>query len=62
MKYFVSYVYYEEGEPLFGNAEWEGEPITSLEQITAIEEEICQEFRKKKVFVKVLYWRSFERD
>ena len=59
---FISYVYYEEGQPSFGNAEWEGESITSLEDITAIETEIAQQFGEKKVFVKLLFWRLFGKD
>lgn len=46
------------------NAEWEGESITSLEQIERIEAEICQNIQNvekgKDVFVKVLFWRPFE--
>ncbi len=60
MKYFVSYAYYERGEPYFGNAEWEGGSITSLEQITQIEEEIREQIQDKDVFVKLLFWRPLE--
>jgi len=62
MKYFISYAHYEKGEPFFGNAEWEGDPITSLEQVKKIEEEIRRSIREEKVFVKILYWRPFEGD
>ena len=64
MRYFISYAHYEHGAPFMENAEWDGEPITSLEQIETIEAEICQNIRKvenqKDVFVKVLFWRPFE--
>ena len=61
MKYFISYVYYDNGEPYFANAEWEGEQIRSLAHVTKIEEEINQELSEKKhVYAKLLFWRPFE--
>ncbi len=60
MRYFVSYAYYEKGNPYFGNAEWEGDQITSLEQIQAIEEDIRQQVRDEEIFVKILFWQPFE--
>ena len=60
MRYFVSYVYYDNGEPYFANAEWEGEPIKTLAQITKIEEEINQELGEKDLYAKLLFWRPFE--
>jgi hypothetical protein len=60
MRYFVAYAHYEQGRPFFGNAEWEGEPITTLEQIEKIEQEIQHNMPEKNVFVKVLFWRPFE--
>ncbi len=62
MRYFISYVHYEKGAPFFGNAEWEGEPITSLDRIKRIEEEIRRSIQEKDIFVKILYWRPFEGD
>ena len=62
MRYFISYVHYEKGSPFFGNAEWEGDQITSLDRIKRIEEEIRRSIHEEKVFVKVLYWRPFEGD
>ncbi|GAK51053.1 hypothetical protein U14_02295 [Candidatus Moduliflexus flocculans] len=60
MRYFVSYVYYDNGEALFANAEWEGEPIKTLAHITKIEEEINAELGEKNVYAKLLFWRPFE--
>ena len=60
MRYFVSYVYYDNGEPYFANAEWEGEQIKTLADITKIEEEINQELSEKNLYSKLLFWRSFE--
>jgi hypothetical protein len=60
MRYFISYVHYEKKEPFFGNAEWEGDPITSLDQIKSIEKEIRRNIREEDVFVKILYWIPFE--
>jgi len=60
MRYFVSYVYYDNGEPYFANAEWEGEQIKTLVDITKIEEEINQELGEKNLYAKLLFWRSFE--
>ena len=60
MKYFISYVYYEAGDATFGNAEWEGEAITSLDQIISIEQEIANGVNDKKIFVKMSSWQRFE--
>ncbi len=63
MRYFISYAYYENGQPLFGNAEWEGDVITSLEHIKGIEAELrrsIQEQEKENVYVKLLFWQPFE--
>ncbi len=60
MKYFVSYVYYDNGEPSFANAEWEGEQIRTLAHITKIEDEINQELGEKNMYAKLLFWRPFE--
>ena len=65
MKYFISYVFYEQGRPFFANAEWEGEAITSIEQIQNIEDEICQgiqQAEKEEVHVKILFWRRFHHE
>lgn len=59
MKYFISYIYYDNGKPFFGNAEWEGAALTCLDHIESIEEEIANQF-ENKVFVKLLFWRSFD--
>ena len=60
VKYFISYAYYQQGAPYFGNAEWEGGPIVSLEQITQIEEEVRRQIQEKETYVKLLFWRPLE--
>jgi len=63
MRYFISYIYYEARQPLFGNAEWEGDIIASLDQIKSIEAELRNSIQKKdneNVYVKLLFWQAFE--
>jgi hypothetical protein len=65
MKYFISYVFYERGRAFFANAEWEGEAITSIEQIQSIEDEIrqgIQQTDKEEASVKILFWRRFHHE
>lgn len=61
MRYFIAYAHYEQGRPFFSNAEWEGDQITSIEHIEQIEEEIRQNVKEENVFVKILFWRPFEK-
>jgi hypothetical protein len=56
-------MYYQDGQLLFGNAEWEGDTITSLEQVKSVEDEVQRSIHvkeKKSVHVKLLFWHPFE--